>query len=71
MPSVPLPARRRSWPIHRYTHRVAISNSRLIDMTGDQVRFRWRDYRHHNKSKVMTLAADVSTPERRCIGGPE
>ena len=27
-------------------------------MTGDQVRFRWRDYRHHNKSKVMTLAAD-------------
>src|SRR4051794_31259076 len=27
-------------------------------MAGDQVRFRWRDYRHHNKSKVMTLAAD-------------
>ena len=44
--------------LSRYTHRVAISNSRLIDMTGDQVRFRWRDYRHHNKSKVMTLAAD-------------
>ena len=42
----------------RYTHRVAISNSRLIDMTDDRVRFRWRDYRHHNKSKVMTLAAD-------------
>jgi Putative transposase/Transposase zinc-binding domain len=42
----------------RYTHRVAISNSRLIDMTGDRVRFRWRDYRHHNKSKVMALAAD-------------
>jgi Putative transposase/Transposase zinc-binding domain len=40
----------------RYTHRVAISNSRLIDMTGDRVRF--RDYRHHNKSKVMALAAD-------------
>ena len=44
--------------LSRYTHRVAIANSRLIDMTGDQVRFRWRDYRHHNKSKVMTLAAD-------------
>jgi hypothetical protein len=44
--------------LSRYTHRVAISNSRLIDMAGDQVRFRWRDYRHHNKSKVMTLAAD-------------
>ena len=42
----------------RYTHRVAISNSRLLDMTGDRVRFRWRDYRHHNKSKVMALAAD-------------
>jgi Putative transposase/Transposase zinc-binding domain len=42
----------------RYTHRVAISNSRLIDMTGEQVRFRWCDYRHHNKSKVMALTAD-------------
>jgi hypothetical protein len=44
--------------LSRYTHRVAIANSRLIDMTGEHVRFRWRDYRHHNKSKVMTLAAD-------------
>jgi hypothetical protein len=42
----------------RYTHRVAISNSRLIDMTDDRVSFRWRDYRDHDKSKVMTLAAD-------------
>jgi hypothetical protein len=42
----------------RYTHRVAIANSRLVALTGDQVSFRWRDYRHHNKSKVMTLAAD-------------
>src|SRR3954462_6240605 len=41
-----------------YTHRVAISNSRLIDMTGEQVRFRWCDYRHHKKSKVMALTAD-------------
>jgi hypothetical protein len=37
--------------LSRYTHRVAISNSRLIDMTGEHVRFRWRDYRHHIKSK--------------------
>src|SRR5512138_2132335 len=44
--------------LSRYTHRVAISNSRLIDMTGEQVRFRWRDYRHNDKRKVMTLAAD-------------
>ncbi len=27
-------------------------------MTGERIRFRWRDYRHHDKSKVMTLAAD-------------
>jgi hypothetical protein len=42
----------------RYTHRVAIANSRLIALVGGQVSFRWRDYRHHDKSKVMTLAAD-------------
>jgi hypothetical protein len=42
----------------RYTHRVAISNSRLIALTGGKVSFRWRDYRHHYKSKVMTLAAE-------------
>jgi hypothetical protein len=41
----------------RYTHRVAISNSRLVQLTDGQVSFRWRDYRHHNKTKVMTLAA--------------
>jgi hypothetical protein len=42
----------------RYTHRVAIANSRLVALTGGQVSFRWRDYRHHSKNKVMTLAAD-------------
>jgi hypothetical protein len=42
----------------RYTHRVAIANSRLVGMTADQVAFRWKDYRHHGKSKVMTLGAD-------------
>jgi hypothetical protein len=35
----------------RYTHRVAISNTRLIALAGGRVSFRWRDYRHHNKSK--------------------
>jgi len=44
--------------LSRYTHRVALANSRLIDMTGEHVRFHWRDYRHHSKSKVMALAAD-------------
>ena len=42
----------------RYTHRVAIANSRLVALAGDQVSFRWRDYRHHNKNKVMILPAD-------------
>ena len=42
----------------RYTHRVAIANSRLLSVTDDAVAFRWKDYRHHGKSKVMTLSAD-------------
>ncbi len=42
----------------RYTHRVAITNSRLMDMTGDTVRFRWKDYRKKGVNKVMTLAAN-------------
>jgi len=40
----------------RYTHRVAIANSRLVALAEGRVSFRWRDYRHHNKSKIMTLA---------------
>src|SRR4029077_15504335 len=42
----------------RYTHRVAISNSRLVSLTEGRVAFRWKDYRHHGKTKVMTLDAD-------------
>jgi hypothetical protein len=42
----------------RYTHRVAIANSRIVALAGGRVSFRWRDYRHHNKNKIMTLAAD-------------
>ena len=42
----------------RYTQRVAIANSRLLSVTDDAVAFRWKDYRHHGKSKVMTLSAD-------------
>ena len=43
----------------RYTHRVAIANTRLLSLEGGHVRFRWRDYRHNNKNKVMTLSADA------------
>jgi hypothetical protein len=42
----------------RYTHRVAIANSRLVSMTDARVGFRWKDYRHHGQAKVMTLDAD-------------
>jgi hypothetical protein len=42
----------------RYTHRVAIANSRLVDMTDGRVSFLWKDYRHHDKRKLMTLDAD-------------
>src|SRR6185503_18599370 len=42
----------------RYTHRVAIANRRLVTIEGGQVAFRWRDWRHHGKAKVMMLAAD-------------
>jgi len=40
----------------RYTHRVAIANSRLIQLEEGRVSFRWRDYRQRGKTKVMTLA---------------
>ena len=42
----------------RYTHKVAIGNHRLVDFDGEHVRFRWRDYAHGNKRKVMCLQAD-------------
>jgi Putative transposase/Transposase zinc-binding domain len=42
----------------RYTHRVAIANSRLLACENGRVSFRWKDYRADNKSKVMTLDAD-------------
>jgi predicted Zn-ribbon and HTH transcriptional regulator len=41
----------------RYTHRVAIANGRLLSLDSEQVRFRWRDSKHHNRSGVMTLDA--------------
>jgi Putative transposase len=67
------PLRRREWVVYakrpfagpaqvlaylaRYTHRVAIANSRLLSLCDGTVNFRWRDYKDDNKSKVMTLEA--------------
>jgi Putative transposase len=42
----------------RYTHRVAISNNRLLNINDGKVIFKWKDYRHHNQPKIMTLAAE-------------
>jgi hypothetical protein len=41
----------------RYTHRVAISNHRLLAFDGEKVTFRWKDYAHNNQERTMTLAA--------------
>jgi len=41
----------------RYTHRVAISNHRLLAFDGEQVTFRWKDYAHGNQERTMTLTA--------------
>ncbi len=67
-------ARRRDWVVYaklpfggpeqvlaylgRYTHRVAIANSRLVRLADGKVTFRWRDYRHGRRTKLMTLEAD-------------
>src|ERR1700726_4536082 len=42
----------------RYTHRVAISNHRLISFADGKVTFRWRDSAHNNEQKLMTLSPD-------------
>ncbi|HWR87937.1 MAG TPA: transposase, partial [Acidiferrobacterales bacterium] len=42
----------------RYTHRVAISNNRLVDLNDGQVTFRWKDYKHGACQKTMQLPAD-------------
>jgi hypothetical protein len=41
----------------RYTHRVALSNDRLVSLTAGVVRFRWKDYAHGNRVQTMALPA--------------
>jgi hypothetical protein len=40
-----------------YTHRIAISNSRIVSFNGQHVGFRYRDYAHGNQPKIMSLTA--------------
>src|ERR1700730_2133718 len=42
----------------RYTHRVAISNHRLVSLADGKITFRWRDSAHHNEQKLLTLSLD-------------
>jgi hypothetical protein len=44
--------------VGRYTHRVALSNHRLLDIDNGQVRFLYKDYRDASQQKTMTLSAD-------------
>lgn len=41
----------------RYTHRVAISNSRIVDFDGENVTFKWKDYKDNYRIKLMTISA--------------
>jgi len=41
----------------RYTHRVAISNARIVDIVNDEVLFKWKDYRQNGKTKIMKIKA--------------
>jgi hypothetical protein len=51
--------------VGRYTHRVAISNNRLVSMHEGKVGFHWKDYRDDNRQKTMTLPAEefMSLPD--------
>lgn len=42
----------------RYTHRVAISNNRILKLENDIVTFKWRDYKDNNQQKLMTLSVE-------------
>jgi hypothetical protein len=42
----------------RYTHRVAISNHRIVDFTEGKVSFLWKDYAHSSKQRLMALTAE-------------
>jgi hypothetical protein len=44
--------------VARYTHRVAISNDRLLGLDDGKVQFRWKDYRDNSRHKTMTLVAE-------------
>ena len=51
----------------RYTHRVAISNQRLVSLQDGRVTFQWKDYRHQRKQKSKTMTVDAAEFIRRFL----
>jgi hypothetical protein len=51
----------------RYTHRVAIANSRLIELGNDHVSFRWKDYRENGRHKIKVMRLAVGEFIRRFL----
>jgi hypothetical protein len=51
----------------RYTHRVAISNSRLLDLDATHVSFRWKDYRENGRHRSKVMRLDVAEFMRRFL----
>ncbi len=54
----------------RYTHRMAISNHRLVSFDGEEVNFRWRDYHHGGIQRVMPSAPSSSCDASSCMSCP-
>jgi hypothetical protein len=53
--------------LSRYTHRVAISNSRLVSMEGSSICFRWKDYRSKGRTRYKTMTLEASDFMRRFL----
>jgi len=51
----------------RYTHKVALSNQRLLDVNQGQVTFQWKDYRHKEKQKSRAMTVDADEFIRRFL----
>jgi hypothetical protein len=53
--------------LSRYTHRVAISNSRLVALDDRGVTFRWKDYRAHGRTRYKTMTLSTEEFMRRFL----
>jgi hypothetical protein len=66
-PRDPSPDPRRCSPISRYTHRVAISNSRLIALDEAGLAFNWKDYRIKGRDRLKTMTLNAAEFIRRFL----